>query len=334
MSSHVSLSILPLAAAQPIPLLRIPSHLCTVYAYKPLKWLLFCGFALSGSEGTLHQGLDHDLVDLDAQDVVPEGHYVYHLSGEMSLFDYRLRPLPRPELDEVAEWEVWREAPSNEALVEDVLAVRGRDCPSMRHNLCEAFHIIPEVKGDQYMEQLCRRRGGGHPIIGINDLRNMLVTGSSMYSYFDGLRLAFIKTPNFALQTNEIRACSSANAREDYCLTSHVFATALEGHIGGFNGRASSLERLPSRGGDVANGTESAATYRPPDFILNYVYASHLYESFGIKDDISDAVMEASRQMYTEGRQPEDEDNRMQAKMRWKRGQHSGRITSGSRIEY
>ncbi|KAF8954832.1 hypothetical protein BDZ97DRAFT_1942203 [Flammula alnicola] len=88
---------------------------------------------------------------------------------------------------------------------------------------CDAVHFLPHSKGDMYISTYTQHRSRDHTrsdiIQEIDSIRNGLFLNSSAHRAL-GKDLAFLMTPNFAMNTNDIDP--TAPPREKRC-TSHVF---------------------------------------------------------------------------------------------------------------
>jgi len=71
---------------------------------------------------------------------------------------------------------------------------------------CTPCHIIPFVRTNEYIASLTRKRGQGEEsvISNINDVRNGLLLGVTIHNAFRRGRIAFLKTPNFAMSTSDV----------------------------------------------------------------------------------------------------------------------------------
>ena len=124
----------------PFPLLEIPYNLVGLYSTKPRKWLLYCGYAISGSEGVLRFSGDNNNSNVDLeQGINPGDHYIYRSNKRSVLVDIGLR-------DKTRSTSVSQSRP----LVDNLCLYYG-GCPfsHVMEFACQACHLVPHAKGDE-----------------------------------------------------------------------------------------------------------------------------------------------------------------------------------------
>jgi len=133
--------------------------------------------------------------------------------------------------------------------------------------ICDAAHLIPHSKGSAYIETFTTHRGrlssGDDDLVhDINDVRNGLLIQASLHRVL-GNHLAFLKTPNFAMDTSDVDPNADGSQER---FTSHVFNQSLEGLF-----RSGAALRVPS---DMSNW--------PPAALFDADYAGAVMHHFGI----------------------------------------------------
>ncbi|KAI0289830.1 hypothetical protein BC826DRAFT_970734 [Russula brevipes] len=136
-------------------------------------------------------------------------------------------------------------------------------------SICQAAHILPHSIGDTYIETLSthRRRESSSSnavVQGIDDIRNGLFVSAQIHQVL-GKHIAFLKTPNFAMDTTDV---DSSAERAQERLTNHIFDRSLESYAG----RSGSAVRVPS---DMS--------IWPPATLFDVTYASAVVHHFGTK---------------------------------------------------
>ncbi|KDQ08051.1 hypothetical protein BOTBODRAFT_586308 [Botryobasidium botryosum FD-172 SS1] len=168
--------------------------------HRPLKWLRFVAYAICGAEGTISLA-GGGLVDYE--DTLPQsqgGDYCYTPEGDCHFVDPGVT-------DERTSLASSRRAPRFRKMLQqrDGFRCLFTGCPTY-----EAAHIIPHSKGDNYIAALVQNRGrlyGANPStsrLGIDSLENGLLVNNIMHTDIGKGICAFLKTPNFALATDDI----------------------------------------------------------------------------------------------------------------------------------
>ncbi|TCD70897.1 hypothetical protein EIP91_001205 [Steccherinum ochraceum] len=234
--------------------------------------------------------------------VIPENRatYVFQVEGQHTgrLFDYSLRN-PPPSIDSSSS----RSSYTQKLLRTEGMAIYG-GCPFTRDGTesgsVVAAHLIPKAQGDRYMKHLSSGREEHARLDSVDDTRNILILEGELHNMLDLKRnIAFIKTPNFALQTSEVPARNRPEGYDGYCITTHFFGEVLQS-IFDRHGLATDLRRNAARiPFDIDSNVSSQDTsYRPPDFLFDSVYATNSFATFGINDPIPDIVLKASEDMH------------------------------------
>ncbi|KAF8626969.1 hypothetical protein AX15_004609 [Amanita polypyramis BW_CC] len=206
--------------------LSIPLDKCGTFAINPLKWLRFLGFAIYGREGYL--STSEGSPEIDNYTAGIEARLYYFVSeGEPRLAD----------VDAVDDrTSVSSDLSTRRSAFRANVIERDQTCVLTGNpaRQCIAYHIIPHAKGSNYMMNLVRHRGEGYnsanDIDDIDDTRNGLLLHNAFYFSFGAGELAFLKTPNFALNVDDIPYGPRRVANEaspDSRLTLHYFVDLL-----------------------------------------------------------------------------------------------------------
>ncbi|KAG9311577.1 hypothetical protein JVU11DRAFT_7785 [Chiua virens] len=144
---------------------------------------------------------------------------------------------------------------------------------------CDACHLIPHSKGDEYMRNLSRYRGdmygsGVGPLDSVNDTRNGLLLAISFHRPLDRGDIAFLKTPNFALGVDDVQYYHPRNADspspENRLTVQYIQPTASESVMLPLFGPHNSDARQPE---DLDQW--------PPAIIVDLCYAAAILQEFG-----------------------------------------------------
>ncbi|KAG9310493.1 hypothetical protein JVU11DRAFT_9638 [Chiua virens] len=183
--------------------LSIPLAECTTFSNSPLKWLRFLGFTIYGQQGYLSETEGGaDLNNYTAQ-IEPRPYYF------VSKSDPRLIDVDaiddRTMITDSSQFSTGRQDFRRQIIDRDGTCVLTGD---FEHN-CTACHLIPHLKGDEYMSKLFDHRGqmynhGMVPVVDINDARNGILLYDGFHRPLDRGDIAFLKTPNFALGVEDV----------------------------------------------------------------------------------------------------------------------------------
>ncbi|KIL59038.1 hypothetical protein M378DRAFT_15139 [Amanita muscaria Koide BX008] len=189
--------------------LSIPLAECSTFAVNPLKWLRFLGFTIYGREGYLSTSKDGPEIDDYTANIEARSYY-FVSEGEARLVDV-------DAMDDRTSDARWDDSYSDESYLtnrrrdfsESVVA-RDGTCVitgDIEQN-CIACHILPHSKGSNYILNIVHHRGGtddsADGLNDINDTRNGLLLINFLHRPFGAGKLAFLKTPNFALTVDDI----------------------------------------------------------------------------------------------------------------------------------
>lgn len=186
-----------------ISFISVPPDDIRRLAIHPLKWLRFVLFAISGAQGHLATTPTGPPVDYTTPFDDLAGTYYYLPEGQIMLVDHQALN------DRVTSSDM---TPRRHNFKGDVLD-RDHHCIITQVYAidCDAAHIIPKSKGDDYIQNVISLRSRLYPSsdslpshVGINDVRNGMLLSKGLHAAFARGDFAFIKTPNFALDPDDI----------------------------------------------------------------------------------------------------------------------------------
>ncbi|KZT63137.1 hypothetical protein DAEQUDRAFT_770878 [Daedalea quercina L-15889] len=164
--------------------------------------------------------------------------------------------------------------------VRDNVAERdGRRCIlTGASNECEAAHIIPLMKGNEYnkalTECMCSVQAPEDVIDDINDVRNGIFIKGDLHTAF-GVLLAVLVTPNFAMDVSDVPGSAHTPTHTSTGCTLHIF----EGDII----IGASLQWVLIESGSQVRIADKAW---PPAVLFDAVYASLALKTFSVKTSI------------------------------------------------
>jgi len=249
---------------------------------RPLSWLRFLGFAIYGRKGVLLLSPEGTEVDDYAVGVeLLEAAYYYSSTDEPRLVDVQ-------GLDD-RKSDAYSSNPNSESHEEFARHIEERDkmcvMSEAERYLCDAAHLIPRSKGDEYIKRVteARKDHENDVIDSINDPRNGLLLATGYHRMLGRGYLAFLKTPNFALSTNDVPPSpvpvpgSGPSGR----LTLHYFHQAHTSFV------PQNKDASPP----------SDLTSWPPSVITDFVYACAALKKWG-SDDCRTAILQTNRGIY------------------------------------
>ncbi|KAF9485262.1 hypothetical protein BDN70DRAFT_890408 [Pholiota conissans] len=157
---------------------------------------------------------------------------------------------------------------------------------------CDAVHIIPDTKGNEYIEKFTRRRSrdpaGADIIKDIESVRNGLFLNATCHRMF-GRCIAILQTPNFAMNSADIDPTVAPTQKR---WTYHFF---------GDSSNAPYIGNCPS-GSEVRMNSNCDPSMYPPAILLDAVYAGAILRHFGT-EELEDRTAAFSKDIfYPEGR--------------------------------
>ncbi|KAK0187364.1 hypothetical protein F5146DRAFT_1064573 [Armillaria mellea] len=180
---------------------------------RPLKWLRYVAFTVFGAIGHLTtadgSAVEDENITWESQDRLCEDYY-YIPDGELHLVDYQCFN------DRVTSSATERRLAS---FRESMIRRDGDRCVFTRDNpsVSEAIHLLPKSKGDEYIQRVHQDRRQAYsglpssilefesPILeSINCVENGIFVRSDLHKKFANGKIAFLKTPNVALNPEDI----------------------------------------------------------------------------------------------------------------------------------
>ncbi|KAI0291865.1 hypothetical protein BC826DRAFT_1105798 [Russula brevipes] len=248
--------------------LAIPLEDIGRLSLRPLKWLRFVAFAVLGVKDHLYDSPDGNVVDygiLSPADLAKDYYYfregVYHLVDHQGL---------------------------NDRTTSSVLTERGyrfRSAVTLRDgnccvitrsdaSCCDAAHIIPHSKGDDYIQRVITDRRvlyeDEDPEIssmGIDSAQNGIFLTKDLHSRFGKGQSQFLKTPNFALDTTDIPRVETGPMPASRVTMQHIMPLG-------------SLYRVPPR--DVM--ADWSGPSAPPSILLDFMYGIAVIKRWAVDD--------------------------------------------------
>ncbi|TFY54557.1 hypothetical protein EVG20_g9656 [Dentipellis fragilis] len=259
------------------------------FSSKPYKWIRYATGVVLGAEGTLSQQDDEPLdlsSDLDTLNRLPEVTDLYYhveISNEEAGATRRIFPLD-PDFANLRT-STHSSSSCYASFRAEVSQRDGNACvlTNAYTDECDAAHIVPHCKGDEYIESLTRHRpqGANHVVIEeIDDKRNGLFLNKTSHAAL-GKNWAISRTPNFAMEMEDVIQVETAmpvvlqypTQEGTSRFTAHLFNIR--------DPNRGALARLPPGSPiRVPAGDEGMAS-RPPDVLFDAVYASAVSTHFG-----------------------------------------------------
>ncbi|KAL5533609.1 hypothetical protein ACEPAG_69 [Sanghuangporus baumii] len=329
--SKISLSYMHIGYhPSPIPLMHVPHESMELYSLKPRKWLLYVAANICGITGTLRFFTgSEDLTEQEMEeDVNPGDHYVFCYVGEAHFLDWMLRDIPCSESTT---------SDRSSAVPEELKDFYG-GCPFTRMppEICDACHLIPVVKGDDYLHRLLASFGEPDDTMGIDDHQNMIMMNKNLRAAFDIMKsVAFLRTPNKFLKTNEVPGRTN-DEPDDYRVTIHCLLGNQMVRDALYHGNHSDMTRGAGSVDPPPQG-EVVEEYRPKGTLLDVTYAFNVLYCFGHPEAKKKVQEEAEKNYYPDGfvRQGEDRKGREDERKRKRRreggndGRHSRQWGTG-----
>ncbi|KAH9965165.1 hypothetical protein BC827DRAFT_1126603 [Russula dissimulans] len=288
----------------PVSFLSIPRSDIERLAIRPFRWIRYVMFAICGARGDLSTTLTGPPVDYDrAEFAGDENKYYYRPSDNCAFVDH---------------------AGLNDRITSTVHTARGssfresilrRDGPTcvvtqLAKEHCDAVHLIPRSKGDEYIEkvvQLRSPRDNSAPLsnIQIDNIVNGVLLTKTLHSQLGKGEIAFIKTPNYGLRPEDIRKFPRGSSRPDY-ITLHWLKKPMNYDPASLTTlRNAGIEPSPytaiTLGANVDALFQGGEGSLPSTVILDYAYGVATYQTWqSERGDVSD-VMRTYREAHYEG---------------------------------
>ncbi|KAH9026840.1 hypothetical protein EDB85DRAFT_1978191 [Lactarius pseudohatsudake] len=238
------------------------------FSHRPFKWIRYAIGVVTGAHGDLSTSPDspYDGVDYNANLPTSSVNLYYHTNDQEKQRMFPIDPhiLRTQDTTSVS-------SSRRGTFREDVAARDGQRCvwTSLGMIYCDAVHLIPHSKSDEYISNFTRRRGRGDNkddvITDIDDVRNGILLNMAAHRIL-GQNLAFLMTPNFAMDTTDVDHGAPPDQKR---YTAHFIQVDEGPHPGDF------VSGIPVR---IAASRQS-----PPDILFDAVYASFILHHFGTK---------------------------------------------------
>ncbi|KAJ7193313.1 hypothetical protein GGX14DRAFT_589009 [Mycena pura] len=230
---------------------------------RPLQWLRYMGYCIYGAKGHLQATiLGHNKVDPNQTTGLANDYY-YFSSHPARFID--IDAIDDKVTDSVG---TPRRASFREAVVN-----RDSICILTRVNAgnCEACHIIPHSKGDEYLASLSVHRGIDPAITEIKDVRNGLLLFIGLHKPFGlgqiGLLLTGAENPYLGVQ--DVPGCHDPNA-------SHRL---IAQHIKPVH---QLFDRIADHNTDAAFNNNNNGATRPEPQLLHFFYGCAILKRWGV----------------------------------------------------
>ncbi|KAK0486612.1 hypothetical protein IW261DRAFT_1582348 [Armillaria novae-zelandiae] len=175
---------------------------------RPLKWLRYVAFTVFGAIGHLALTADGSAVEdenitWESQDRLCEDYY-YIPDGELHLVDYQCLN------DRITSSATEPRLPS---FSQSIIQRDGDFCvfTETEAAYCEAIHILPKCKGDEYIQTVHQDRRHAPILESIDCDENGILVRSDLHKMHAHGAIAFLKTPNFALNPEDIPRVEEGN---------------------------------------------------------------------------------------------------------------------------
>ncbi|KAI0289867.1 hypothetical protein BC826DRAFT_1106805 [Russula brevipes] len=209
-----------LAFPQPqpsIPILSIPRSDVERLAAFPFRWLRYVMFTICGARG--------DICTVNGP-VTPVDYDETEIADDTNTYHYLLFPLEACAFIDSEGLNGRMTATVGTAGLhrfrENIIQRDGPACvvSHMRKEVCDAVHLIPRSKGDEYIARVIELRSRApRDNIGIDDIRNGMLLKKELHSELGRGEVVFIKTtttPDSVLRPEDIKRFPRGDPRQDY----------------------------------------------------------------------------------------------------------------------
>ncbi|KAF5371989.1 hypothetical protein D9615_008142 [Tricholomella constricta] len=278
------------------------------FSQRPYKWIRYAIGVVVGAEGDLSSSPDlPDIVDYDIGHLPSESATLYYHTSD----EERRRMCPiDPDLERTESFTSSIATTRLAHFIDDVKERDGSSCvmTGLDEKLCDAAHLLAQTKGDTYISTYTQRRSrstaGDDIVQDINSVRNGLFINGFSHKGL-GKHLAFLPTPNFAMDTADLDPNAPPEGRR---YTTHLFKPDIPFFLGGRNAPPSGS---PIRISDTPQW--------PPAILFDAVYAGAVLQHFGtetLKEDVTAAWKETFLSSMTEEEKAIADGRAAAAKMR------------------
>ncbi|KAI1795013.1 hypothetical protein LXA43DRAFT_1091148 [Ganoderma leucocontextum] len=248
------------------------------FSSKPLKWIRYCIGAVTGAQGHLSRKADSlELVDYDqplSSDSAESMRLYYHVSDAEKEHMFPTDPhlADPPKTNSVhSRASTTTSSVACEAFHQD-LCERDTRCVAIGWDemYCDAVHLVPHCKDDDYIKTLTTRRCRGREddiVPAIDDVRNGVLLQAGLHKLLRQT-LAFMPAPNFAMDSSDV--VPGADPSEPMCII-HLFEPLQAFDIAG--------ARLSMPRPATATGKSDW----PPPVLFEAVYGAVVLHEFGVE---------------------------------------------------
>ncbi|KAH9031348.1 hypothetical protein EDB85DRAFT_2290152 [Lactarius pseudohatsudake] len=201
----------------PLSLLTIPNSEAESLSIRPFKWMRYVMFSICGAFGDLSSSPPPNgpSVDYDSTSLADVIDLYYNPSGKCIFVDYNCL---------VERATTSGSTPRRSDFRKEVVKRDGESCviTGRSPRLCDAAHIIPRCKTDQYLARVVGDRLALYnprppSIDGVDDIQNGVLLAADLHRSLSEGEIALLKTPNYGLDPTDIRRFERAPAS-----TSHI----------------------------------------------------------------------------------------------------------------
>ncbi|KAH9959992.1 hypothetical protein BC827DRAFT_428419 [Russula dissimulans] len=253
------------------PFLSIPKGDLRLMSLKPHRWMTYVMIAICGAEGDLTERLEGPPVELDTtfSNVLQRYYFVPRCPDDRSPAFVDHMALN----DRVAST---MNSPRSQLFRREVV-LRDDACIVTRkeHRHCDAAHIIPRSKGNNYIEEVVRSRRHLYPrssieITDIDDVRNGILLNASLHREFGCGDVVFLRTPNFRLRCEDIPQGTTVYPEFEYRFTMQHIVPDL------------SIYPTP----DVDARLDGSKSNVPPAILLDFMYGAAACQRWKTNDAV------------------------------------------------
>ncbi|KDQ16152.1 hypothetical protein BOTBODRAFT_173423 [Botryobasidium botryosum FD-172 SS1] len=245
--------------------------------HRPLKWLRFVSYTICGAEGNISMTPGGDTVDYD-DTLIEAGDFYYKPQGSCHFVD----PGVVSDRDTVPDSSMDGTPPCSSFFWSEIERREGNRCIFSGEPWCEAAHIVPQAKGHNYLAALIHGRADLYNVDrnalqerGIESVENGLYLSSTLHAAFKATDCAILKTPNFALNTDDI-PCAHApdGAAPEIRCTLQFFAHWED---------VESVRRLHNIDAQFTRGT---GVPQPWSLLLDFMYGAIVFQKWASGDGV------------------------------------------------
>jgi len=271
----------------PISFLCIPIKDVERLSVRPFKWLRFLMYTICGAPGEISATPRGDPVEYDSTELADVRYYYKPQVSQEDLIFVDIEGLND------------RVTSTSSVMTRRSRRFRGQilqrdgSCviTGKRAERCDAAHLIPRAKGDQYIQRIIQDRSHldgselATPINDIDDIRNGVLLSKDLHAGLGDGEIAFLKTPNFRLEPADIPWVGEGTV-PDTRVTPHQFVEP-DGYD---RGRAQHILNMfqearitPDRSYLFDLGAPVDANFQgtdstPPIILLNFMYGVAAYQ--------------------------------------------------------